>query len=63
MHNTQTIYRLWLDGKDWGHCYSFQAAYSWKGRHLAAGHDPVGCYITKDRLPLRVPIYGPLQSV
>jgi len=57
------IYKLWLNGKHWGHCYSFTAAYKWRMKRLEGGFNPVECYITKDRLPTRVPIYGPLECV
>lgn len=58
-----TIYKLWLNSQDWGHCYSFTAAHRWRTKQLEAGADPVGCYITKGRLPTLVPIYGPLERV
>ena len=59
--NSQTIYQLWEHGTLWGHCYSAPAAYRWKRSRLANGADSGDYYITKSRLPLRVPIYGPLE--
>jgi hypothetical protein len=55
-------FNLYLNGSQWGHCYSFMAAYRWRMLQLDGGADPVSCYITKGQLPLRVPVYGPLQS-
>ena len=57
-----TIYKLWHNDRLWGHCYSFTAAYNWRVRQLNTKADPVRCFITKDRLPVRVPIYGPLEA-
>ncbi len=57
-----TIYKLWFNGSDWGHSYSFMAAHRWRMQQLRAGADPVRCYITKGRLPIRVPILGALQA-
>lgn len=55
------VYTLTLNGQDWGHCYSFEAALHWKNRQVAAGADPCRTFIGRRKFPKRVSIYGPLE--
>jgi hypothetical protein len=59
---SQTIYVLMLAGERLGHCYSFMSALRWRNTCIEDGYDPRDVYITKGRLPLRVPVYGPLEK-
>ena len=61
--NSQTIWQVFEHGKLWGHCYSKQGAHRILNQMIAAGTSPGDCFVKPHRLPLRVPIIGPLEPV